>query len=216
MTEACNIPGLNVPRSRFPAPDQVLPETGHESRVVLAGGCFWCVEAVFLAIDGVLSVVSGYAGGSADSANYEAVCTGTTGHAEVIDVHYDPSRVSFGELLQVFFSVAHDPTQLNRQGNDVGTQYRSAVFYETAAQKHLVETYIRQLDAAGVYSGKIVTTLEPLDAFYPAEAYHQNFAARNPWQPYIMAVAAPKMEKLTQTWPDQLKPEFGQNDPGLA
>ena len=216
MTEACNIPGLNVPRSRFPAPDQTLEETGGESRVVLAGGCFWCVEAVFLAIDGVLKVESGYAGGSAETANYEAVCTGTTGHAEVIDVHYDPSRVSFGELLQVFFSVAHDPTQLNRQGNDVGTQYRSAVFYETVAQKQLVEGYIRQLDAAGVYSGKIVTTLEPLEAYYPAEAYHQNFAARNPWQPYIMAVAAPKMEKLTQTWPDQLKPEFSQDDSGLA
>lgn len=216
MTEACNIPGLNVPRSRFPAPEQTLEESGPEARVVLAGGCFWCVEAVFLAIDGVLKVESGYAGGSADTANYEAVCTGTTGHAEVIDVHYDPSRVSFGELLQVFFSVAHDPTQLNRQGNDVGTQYRSAVFYETAAQKQLVEDYIRQLDAAGVYSGKIVTTLEPLEAYYPAEAYHQNFAARNPWQPYIMAVAAPKIEKLTQTWPDQLKPEFSQDDSGLA
>ncbi|MEC7815336.1 MAG: peptide-methionine (S)-S-oxide reductase MsrA [Pseudomonadota bacterium] len=216
MTEACNIPGLNVPRSRFPAPEQALEENGPEARVVLAGGCFWCVEAVFLAIDGVLRVESGYAGGNAETANYEAVCTGTTGHAEVIDVHYDPSRVSFGELLQVFFSVAHDPTQLNRQGNDVGTQYRSAVFYETAAQKQLVEDYIRQLDAAGVYSGKIVTTLEPLEAYYPAEAYHQNFAARNPWQPYIMAVAAPKMEKLTQTWPDQLKPEFSSNDPDLA
>lgn len=118
MTTSCSIPGLNVPRSRFPDPEQDLPAAEGEQRVVLAGGCFWCVEAVFLAIDGVTSVESGYAGGHASSANYEAVCSGTTGHAEVVDVHYDPARVSFGELLKVFFSVAHDPTQLNRQGND--------------------------------------------------------------------------------------------------
>ena len=135
MTTSCSIPGLNVPRSRFPDPEQDLPAAEGEQRVVLAGGCFWCVEAVFLAIDGVTSVESGYAGGHASSANYEAVCSGTTGHAEVVDVHYDPARVSFGELLKVFFSVAHDPTQLNRQGNDRGTQYRSAVFYETAEQR---------------------------------------------------------------------------------
>ena len=216
MTDACNIPGLNVPRSRFPTPEQTLPETAGEARLVLAGGCFWCVEAVFLAIDGVTRVESGYAGGTEQTANYEAVCSGTTGHAEVIDVHYDPAKVSFGELLRVFFSVAHDPTQLNRQGNDVGTQYRSAVFYETEDQKQVVQAYLRQLDAAGVYSAPVVTSLEPLDGFYPAEAHHQNFAARNPWQPYIMAVAAPKMEKLANTWPDRLKPEFSQDDPDLG
>ena len=217
MNDACNIPGLNVPRSRFPVPEQDLAaDAGTEARVVLAGGCFWCVEAVFLAVDGVTAVVSGYAGGSAETANYEAVCTGNTDHAEVVDVHYDPSKVSFGELLRVFFSVAHDPTQLNRQGNDRGTQYRSAVFYETQAQKQLVDAYLLQLNEAGVYPAPIVTTVEPLEAFYPAEEYHQNFAARNPWQPYIMAVAAPKMEKLANTWPEQLKPEFNQNDSDLV
>ncbi|HET8802378.1 MAG TPA: peptide-methionine (S)-S-oxide reductase MsrA [Marinobacter sp.] len=214
MTTSCSIPGLNVPRSRFPDPGEDLPAQGNEQRVVLAGGCFWCVEAVYLAMDGVSRVVSGYAGGAANTANYEAVCTGTTGHAEVVDVHYDPTRVSFGELLKVFFSVAHDPTQLNRQGNDRGTQYRSAIFYETAAQKQVAEAYIRQLDEAGVYPDPIVTTLEPLDAFYPAEDYHQNFAARNPYQPYIMAVAAPKMEKLVDRYGDRLKPEYTDNDTG--
>jgi peptide-methionine (S)-S-oxide reductase len=214
MTTSCSIPGLNVPRSRFPDHEQDLPAAEGEQRVVLAGGCFWCVEAVFLAMDGVTSVESGYAGGHASSANYEAVCSGTTGHAEVVDVHYDPAKVSFGELLKVFFSVAHDPTQLNRQGNDRGTQYRSAVFYETAEQRRVAEAYIQQLNQAGVYPDPIVTTLEPLEAFYPAEEYHQNFAARNPYQPYIMAVAAPKMEKLVDSYPDRLKPEFTDNDTG--
>ncbi|WP_417516230.1 peptide-methionine (S)-S-oxide reductase MsrA [Marinobacter sp.] len=208
MTSSCSIPGLNVARSRFPEPEQDLPAGEGEQRVVLAGGCFWCVEAVILAMDGVNRVESGYAGGSRETANYEAVCTGTTGHAEVVDVHYDPRRVSFGELLRVFFSVAHDPTQLNRQGNDRGTQYRSAVFYETPEQKQVVEAYIRQLDEVGVYPEPIVTALEPLEAFYPAEANHQNFAARNPYQPYIMAVAAPKMEKLIDSFSDRLKPEY--------
>ncbi|HBM50079.1 MAG TPA: peptide-methionine (S)-S-oxide reductase, partial [Marinobacter sp.] len=143
-------------------------------------------------------------------------CSGSTGHAEVVDVHYNPEKVGFGELLRVFFSVAHDPTQLNRQGNDIGSQYRSAVFYETDAQKQLVQAYIRQLDESGVYPAPVVTTLEPLTAFYPAEAHHQNFAARNPYQPYIMAVAAPKMEKLASAWPDRLKPEFSQDDQDLA
>lgn len=217
MTDACNIPGLTVPRSRFPSPDPDLTaDNDSEARIVLAGGCFWCVEAVFLALDGVSRVVSGYAGGTAETANYEAVCTGTTDHAEAIEVHYDPARVSFGELLRVFFSVAHDPTQLDRQGNDVGPQYRSAVFYETEAQKQVAQAYMQTLDQAGVYPGKIVTRLEPLSAFYPAESHHQNFAARNPWQPYIMAVAGPKMEKLASTWPEQLKPEYNQDDTGLA
>lgn len=216
MTESCNIPGLTVPRSRFPDPERDLPDEGGEARVVLAGGCFWCVEAVFLAMDGVSQVTSGYAGGSAETANYEAVCTGTTGHAEVVEIRYDPAKVSFGELLKVFFSVAHDPTQLNRQGNDRGTQYRSAIFYETSEQKAVAEAYIHQLDAAGVYPDPIVTSLEPLEAFYPAEEYHQNFAARNPYQPYIMAVAAPKMEKLLDSYGDRLKPEYTENDPGQA
>ncbi|EON93291.1 methionine sulfoxide reductase A [Marinobacter lipolyticus SM19] len=212
MTTSCNIPGLEVPRSRFPDPEQDLDDSAGAAHVVLAGGCFWCVEAVFLAINGVTFVESGYAGGSADTANYEAVCGGQTGHAEVVDVHYDPSKVSFGQLLKVFFSVAHDPTQLNRQGHDRGTQYRSAVFYETLEQKRVVEAYIRQLDAAGVYPEPVVTRLEPLEAFYPAEAYHQNFAAQNPYQPYVMAVAAPKVEKLEKTYSDYLKPDYRNDD----
>ncbi|MFO7528262.1 MAG: peptide-methionine (S)-S-oxide reductase MsrA [Marinobacter sp.] len=216
MTESCNIPGLTVPRSRFPDPERDLPGEGGEARVVLAGGCFWCVEAVFLAMDGVGQVTSGYAGGSAETANYEAVCTGTTGHAEVVEIRYDPAKVSFGELLKVFFSVAHDPTQLNRQGNDRGTQYRSAIFHETPEQKAVAEAYIHQLDAAGVFPDPIVTSLEPLEAFYPAEEYHQNFAARNPYQPYIMAVAAPKMEKLVDSYGDRLKTEFTDNESGQA
>ncbi|AXS83295.1 MULTISPECIES: peptide-methionine (S)-S-oxide reductase MsrA [Marinobacter] len=211
MTTSCSITGLSVPRSRFPDPGQDLPAAGGEQRVVLAGGCFWCVEAVFLAIDGVTRVQSGYAGGHSSSANYEAVCTGTTGHAEVVDVHYDPAKVGFGELLKVFFSVAHDPTQLNRQGNDRGSQYRSAIFYQTPEQRRVAEAYIHQLNQAGVYPDPIVTTLEPLEAFYPAEECHQNFAARNPHQPYIMAVAAPKMEKLVDSYGDRLKPEYTGN-----
>lgn len=216
MTESCSIAGLTVPRSRFPDPERDLPAAGNEARVVLAGGCFWCVEAVFVAINGVTRVVSGYAGGRPETANYEAVCTGTTGHAEAVEVHYNPSEVSFGALLKVFFSVAHDPTQLNRQGNDRGTQYRSAIFFETDEQKQVAEAYIRQLEAAGVYPDPVVTTLEPLEAFYPAEEYHQNFAARNPHQPYIMAVAAPKMEKLIDNYADRLKPEYTNDDPDLA
>lgn len=207
---SCDLPGLNVPKSRFPGPELDLPApaSGDEQRLVMGGGCFWCVEAVYLAISGVNRVVSGYAGGAADSANYDSVCSGQTGHAEVIEVQYDPSAVSFGELLKVFFSVAHDPTQLNRQGNDRGTQYRSVIFYENQEQKRVAEAYIRQLDSAGVYPAPIATTLEPLEAFYPAEDYHQNFAARNPYQPYVMAVAAPKLNKLVEGFPDRLKPEY--------
>lgn len=210
MSQSCDIPGMNVPRSRFPAPDNDLdvPADAGEQRVVLGGGCFWCTEAVYLAVDGVSTVTSGYAGGSADTANYEAVCSGTTGHAEVIEVRYDPAKASFGELLRIFFSVAHDPTQLNRQGNDRGTQYRSAIFYENEQQRQVAEAYIQKLNESGVFGDPVVTTLEPLDAFYPAEEYHQNFAARNPFQPYVMAVAAPKMEKLRDSFGDRLKPEF--------
>jgi len=212
MTTSCNIPGMNVPRSRFPDPEHDLSGETGEQRVVLGGGCFWCVEAVFLAVDGVTGVVSGYAGGSPDTANYEAVCSGQTGHAEVVAVQYDPTKVSFGELLKIFFSVAHDPTQLNRQGNDRGTQYRSVVFYETEDQKQVAQAYVNLLNEAGVYKEPLVTTLEPLEAFHPAESYHQNFAAKNPYQPYVMAVAAPKMEKLASSFPERLKPEYTNDD----
>jgi len=206
MTTSCSIPGMTVPRSRFPDPEQDLPADQDSGQIVLAGGCFWCVEAVIIAMNGVHSVESGYAGGSADNANYQAVCTGTTGHAEVIKVEYDPSQVSLGSLLKIFFSVAHDPTQRNRQGNDIGTQYRSAIFYGSAQQRQVAQAYIEQLNQAGVFHSAVVTELEPLETFYVAEVDHQNFAARNPGQPYIMAVAAPKVQKLVDQYSDRLKP----------
>lgn len=193
-----------MPDTTFPDPEQDLPQRG-EQTLILGGGCFWCTEAVYLALDGVLEVVSGYAGGSADTANYEAVCSGTTDHAEVIRIRYDADRISLGQLLKVFFSVAHDPTQLNRQGNDRGRQYRSAVFYHDDNEADVIRAYIRQLDQSGLFSSPIVTTLEPLTAFYPAEAYHQNYAARNPLQPYILFAASPKVSKLEKTYPDKLK-----------
>jgi peptide-methionine (S)-S-oxide reductase len=191
----------------FPDPtiDISLASSPGEASAVLAGGCFWCTEAVYLQIDGVTKVTSGYAGGTAETATYETVCSGRTNHAEAIRIDYDPSRTTFGQLLKVFFYVAHDPTQLNRQGHDVGRQYRSAIFYADDEQKRVAESYIRQLDEAGVFPSKIVTTLEPLDGFYEAEAYHQNFASRNPTQPYVAAVALPKIEKLRTRLSDRLK-----------
>jgi peptide-methionine (S)-S-oxide reductase len=193
-----------MPDTPFPDPEQDLPQTG-EQTLILGGGCFWCTEAVYLALDGVLDVISGYAGGSADTANYEAVCSGSTDHAEVIRIRYDADRISLGQLLKVFFSVAHDPTQLNRQGNDRGRQYRSAVFYHHEAEAEMVRRYIHQLDQSGQFAGPIVTTLEPLTEFYPAEDYHQNYAARNPLQPYVMFAASPKVSKLEKAYPDKLK-----------
>lgn len=188
--------------SSLPAPTLDLTPDADPSpaTIVLAGGCFWCVEAVYLPLDGVLGVRSGYAGGTADTANYQAVCSGTTDHAEVVEVAYDPSRISLGRLLQVFFEVAHDPTQLNRQGHDRGRQYRSAIFYRTPEQRRVAEAYIRQLADARAFSSPIVTTLEPLEAFYEAEGYHQNYAARNPAQPYVLFTALPKVEKLRDSY----------------
>ncbi len=188
----------------FPDPARDIDASG-EQTVVLAGGCFWCVEAVLKELDGVLSVTSGYAGGTADTANYETVCSGTTNHAEAVQVRYDPQRISFGQLLKVFFSVAHDPTQVDRQGHDLGRQYRSAIFYADATQKEVAEAYIRQLDQARVFDRPIATRLEPLEAFYPAEDYHQDYAARNPGQPYIAYTAAPKVSKLRQYYGERLK-----------
>lgn len=199
--------GLRVSPKDFPDPayDAALSDTPTPALAVLAGGCFWCVEAVYRELEGVLSVVSGYSGGSAATADYKAVCTGRTEHAEVIQVTYDASRLTLGRLLKIFFSVAHDPTQLNRQGNDVGTQYRSAIFYADENQKAIAEAYIQQLDAAGVFSRPIVTRLEPLQDFFEAESYHQNYAALHPGEPYIAAVAAPKVEKLRTYFGEQLK-----------
>lgn len=193
--------------ANFPAPDRdVAPGATFPQTAVLAGGCFWCTEAVFLPLDGVSSVVSGYIGGSAQTANYEAVCSGTTGHAEAIRITFAPEVISFGQLLRVFFAVAHDPTQLNRQGNDRGTQYRSAIFPADAEQRAVAEAYIAQLNAAKVFGAPIVTTIEDGGTFYAAETYHQNYAARNPHQPYVAAVAAPKVDKLVKYFADRLKP----------
>ena len=192
---------------QFPDPAIDLKEdpTATPQSVVLGGGCFWCTEAVFVKLDGVISVVSGYAGGSAETADYKAVCSGTTDHAEVIRVRFDSSRITFGQLLKVFFAVAHDPTHLNRQGNDIGRQYRSAVFYADDEQRKVAEAYIQQLREAKVFEAPIVTTLEPLEQFFEAEEYHQNFAARNPAQPYVAAIAVPKVKKLEKAFADKLK-----------
>lgn len=194
-----------VSPERFPDPILDAAAATGEQTAVLAGGCFWCVEAVYLQLDGVRSVKSGYAGGTADTADYETVCTGTTGHAEAVEIRYDPAKLSYGKLLKVFFSIAHDPTTRDRQGNDVGRQYRSAIFYANDEQKRVAEAYIKQLDAAKVFDRPIVTELSPLDRFYEAEAYHQNYAARNPGQPYIAATATPKVQKVRKYYADQLK-----------
>ena len=198
---------LKISPKDFPEPayDTPLQAAPGRALAVLAGGCFWCVEAVYRDLEGVLEVVSGYSGGSEETADYKAVCTGTTDHAEMIQIAYDPARLSFGKLLKIFFSVAHDPTQLNRQGNDVGTQYRSAVFYANDEQKLVAERYIKQLDAAKVFGRPIATRLEPLEQFFEAEGYHQNYAELHPDQPYIAAVALPKVEKLRQYFGDSLK-----------
>ncbi|MEP6783065.1 MAG: peptide-methionine (S)-S-oxide reductase MsrA [Acidobacteriota bacterium] len=196
-----------VPTDQFPDPaiDMPADPTGTPQSVVLGGGCFWCTEAVFVKLDGVISVLSGYAGGSADTADYKSVCSGTTDHAEVIRVLFDPTRISFGQILKVFFAIAHDPTHLNRQGNDIGTQYRSAVFYADEDQRRVAAAYIQQLKDANVFESPIVTTLEPLERFFEAEDYHQNFVARNPAQPYVAAVAMPKVKKLEKAFGDKLK-----------
>ena len=196
-----------VPADQFPDPavDAPADPTGTPQSVVLGGGCFWCTEAVFAKLDGVISVVSGYAGGTADSANYQAVCSGMTDHAEVIRVRYDSDRITLGQILKVFFAVAHDATQLNRQGNDMGRQYRSAIFYASVNQERVAAAYIQQLKDAKVFDQPIVTTLEPLEQFFEAEAYHQEFVARNPNQPYVAAVAMPKVKKLEKSFADKLK-----------
>ena len=187
MDPTCEIPkGRHLAPHEFPDPAIDAAPTAEPQTAVLAGGCFWCVEAVFKEIDGVLEVTSGYSGGTSQTADYETVCSGRTNHAEAVEVRFDPNRVSYGQLLKVFFSVAHDPTQLNRQGADQGRQYRSAVFYADEEQKRVAEAYIQQLNAAGAYDSPVVTEVAPLEAFYQAEAYHQDYAERHPMQPYVM------------------------------
>lgn len=206
MNLECDLPGAShaAPHQRFPDPVEDLPATEAPQALVLAGGCFWCVEAVYRQLDGVIAATSGYVGDQAATANYEAVCTGQTQHAEAVKIDYDPTRISFGRLLKVFFTAAHDPTQLDRQGNDHGRQYRSAIFYASEDQKRIAEAYIRRLDLAKVFRSPIVTRLEPLECFFEAEVYHQNYAERNPGQPYIQGVSTPKIRKVREYFSDGL------------
>jgi len=180
--------------------DQPKPAAS-QATAVFAGGCFWGVDAVFKHTKGVTNVVSGYAGGSAAAAHYFEVGTGMTGHAESVEITYDPTKVSYAELLKVFFQVAHDPTQLNRQGPDVGTQYRSAIFYANDAQKEIAQRYIEQLNQANAFAKPIVTQVAPLEKFYPAEDYHQNYLALHPNQPYIVYNDLPKLSALKKEFP---------------
>jgi peptide-methionine (S)-S-oxide reductase len=202
-----SLPDLDQPRSpvsavaalaREPSPVGVVAST---DTAVFAGGCFWGVEAVFEHLKGVSSATSGYAGGSAPAPSYEEVSSGTTGHAEAVLVVYNPAQISYHQLLQIFFTVAHDPTQLNRQGPDVGTQYRSAVFYRNEAQRQATERYITKIREAELYRDAIVTEVAPLSAFHIAEAYHQDYLVRHPTQPYIVINDAPKLEHLRKQFP---------------
>jgi peptide-methionine (S)-S-oxide reductase len=188
-----------------PAVDEALAKAPAQETAVIAGGCFWGVQAVFQHVKGVISATSGYSGGASSTAEYEIVSTGTTNHAESVKIVFDPSKVTYGQLLQVFFSVAHDPTQLNRQGPDDGTQYRSVIFYSNDEQKKVAQDYIAQLDQAKVFSHKIVTQVVALKAFYPAEGYHQNYAARHPDNPYISHFDLPKVANLQQMFPQLYK-----------
>jgi peptide-methionine (S)-S-oxide reductase len=184
-----------------PIVDATVPSAA-EDTAVFAGGCFWGIEAVFEHVKGVKSAVSGYAGGNAGNPSYEQVSTGDTGHAESVQVIYNPAQVSYGKLLQIFFSVAHDPTQLNRQGPDRGTQYRSEIFYNNPQQQQIAESYIKQLTAARTFSRPIVTKVEKLRGFYPAEEYHQDYLAHHPNQPYIVINDQPKVAALKKQFPD--------------
>jgi len=188
------IPAANV--------DVALAASSGRQTAVFAGGCFWGTQAVFERVKGVLATTVGYSGGSAATATYDQVTTETTGHAESVEVVYDPSRITYGQLLRIFFSVAHDPTQLNRQGPDVGTSYRSSIFYSTPDQKRIAEAYIAQLDAAKIFSGPIVTQVVSLQGFYRAEDYHQDYALKNPNDPYIEVCDRPKIAALKQQFPE--------------
>ena len=187
-----------------PALDEPLA-AGDLQTAVLAGGCFWGVHGVFQHVKGVHRVLSGYAGGTAETATYDQVSGGATGHAESVEITFDPAQISYGELLRIFFSVAHDPTQLNRQGPDLGPQYRSAIFFADDAQQRVAEAYIAQLDKAGAYERPIVTRVEALQRFFPAEAYHQDFLIHNPTYPYIVYNDLPKIENLKQLFPDKYR-----------
>jgi len=191
-----------------PLPDPARDESGArgEQTAVFAGGCFWGVEAVFRHVKGVHSAVSGYAGGTTVAPSYEEVSSGSTGHAETVSVKYDPAVVSYGQLLKVFMSVAHNPTELNRQGPDHGTQYRSVIFYTTAEQQLVAQAYIAQLNSGHVYPAPIVTQLVPLSRFYPAEGYHQDYLAHHPDNPYVAYNDLPKLDELKRLYPDRYRP----------
>jgi peptide-methionine (S)-S-oxide reductase len=183
-----------------------MTEKGREETATLGGGCFWCLEAVFERLEGVSSVVSGYAGGMVPNPSYEQVCTGTTGHAEVVQITFHPEKITYREILEVFFTI-HDPTTLNRQGADVGTQYRSVIFYHTPEQEKIAREVIEELGNSGMWDDPIVTEVEKLRGFYPAEDYHQHYFERNSSQPYCQAVISPKLSKLRQKWQAKLKKE---------
>lgn len=185
----------------FPEPAVDLKPRSGDQTMVIAGGCFWCTEAVFEIIDGVKDVISGYSGGTKETAKYDIVSTGRTNHAEAILITYDPAKTSYAQLLKIFFSVAHDPTTLNRQGHDVGPQYRSAIFYSDEEQKQVAEAYIKQIDSAQVLGKPIVTQVVPLEKFYTAESYHQDYSGRNRSNPYVVNVSDPKVEKLKKLYP---------------
>jgi len=199
---ACSAGDLANTTIPNPAIDAPISTTKAEQTAVVAGGCFWGIQAVFQHVKGVISATSGYSGGSAKTAEYELVSRGETGHAESVKITYDPSQITYGQLLRVFFSVAHDPTQLNRQGPDEGTQYRSSIFYGSDEQKRIAEAFIAQLEKAKVFQRPIVTQVAPLKAFYPAEAYHQDYAAHHPNSPYIAYNDAPKVAHLREQFPD--------------
>jgi peptide-methionine (S)-S-oxide reductase len=192
-------PAANIPS---PVVDAALATAKAEQTAVVAGGCFWGIQAVFQHVKGVISATSGYSGGAAGTAKYELVSNGDTGHAESVQITYDPSQITYGQLLRIFFSVAHDPTELNRQGPDTGTQYRSSIFYASDEQERIAEAYIAQLEKAKVFPRPIMTQVVALKAFYPAEAYHQDYAAHHPNNPYIVYNDAPKVANLRQQFPD--------------
>ncbi|HJX93113.1 MAG TPA: peptide-methionine (S)-S-oxide reductase MsrA [Pyrinomonadaceae bacterium] len=202
---ACSRANASAVAIPNPKIDAQLSTHKGEQTAVFAGGCFWGVEAVFDHVKGVAKAESGYAGGSADTAQYYTVASGSTGHAESVRVKYDPSQITYGQLLRVFFAVAHDPTELNRQGPDVGTQYRSSIFYVDDEQKRIAESYIKQLDEAKVFSGKIVTQVVPFKAFYEAESYHQDYLVNHPNEPYIVYNDMPKLVSLREILPELYK-----------
>ena len=195
---ACSASAAPLPD---PATDATLARTPTTARAVFAGGCFWGVEAVFESLKGVTNAVSGYSGGKLANPTYQMVGTGATGHAEAVEVTYDPSKITYGQLLKVFFAVAHDPTQLDRQGPDVGTQYRSAIFYATPEQQRIAQAYVAQLDAAKAFPTRIVTEVSALKGFYAAEGYHQNYLVQHPTQPYIVINDLPKLAALKKEFP---------------